>query len=195
MALAPPVLVPRNADDVVHNVVVRQLIDDQHDSPDDMPRSPVLDAMRKVADASRDGTPIGPLKGLIDQQTQGNEDLATVVGSMYLRHRMHQFVSYLEMQDDLERFLKRCMKRSDLTPAEALVFLKLLKDEVKAIAESVANVLKDGLPTINADNVTARMDYSVQVSERKAAQSFDDTTAVGREVVRKLLLRARKKLK
>lgn len=195
MVLAEPVI-PRNADDVVHNVIVRQLLDDQNAANPGatLVRSPVLETMRRVTDAVRDGTSLVPLKPLIERFTLANTELAQVVGTMFVRYQTERLVSWLEDQDQLERFLRRCMQRGDLTPAEALVFLNMTKNEIKAIAEVLSEALKHGIPEPDAGVVSSKMDYTLQVTERQAMKDFNKTTPQGREIVRKLVFRARKKL-
>src|SRR2546430_17682930 len=67
LRLAEPVI-PRNADDVIHNVIVRQLLEDQNNPNTVQNRAncPVLAAMRRVVDTYRDGQSIVALKPLIE---------------------------------------------------------------------------------------------------------------------------------
>lgn len=196
MRLVEPVL-PRNAEDMIQNVIVRQLLDDQHLPQRVPPRegNPILGTMRQVITAARDGKTMAPLQPLIERYTQANNDMAQVLGHMFLRYKNDQLVTWMETEEQLETFLQRCMRRGDLTPAEALVFLKLCKDEIGKNVKSLQEQLEKGVPQLDATAATTKMDYTYQITEREAMKGFEQTTPQGREIVRKLVLTARKKMK
>ncbi len=194
MQMAEPVI-PRNADDIVHNVAIRQLMDDQAQPPPAREQNHVLGVMRGIVDRAREGRSMAEYKPLIEKYTQANSELAQVLGHLFLRYKNDAMVNWLETEERLETFLRRCMARGDLSPAEALVFLKMSKDEIRYSAEQLKEQIEHGVPDLDAQSVVTKLDYTLALTEREAMKGFEKTTPQGREIVRKLVLRARKKLK
>ncbi len=150
--------------------------------------------MRSIVDALRSGASMVEHKPLLDRFAHANDQVAQVIGTMYVRHQFERLVSNLEAQDVLEKFLHRCLKRGDLNSKEALVFLGMVRSEIKAITTSLSRQARDGIPDVDSDVALEKMDYKAQQLQQEASDTFKDTTPRGREIIRKLIAERRKKL-
>lgn len=193
LAPSEPVL-PTSPEDIVHNVTCRQLADEAKVPDAIVEPDPVLSGMRSIVDALRSGASMVEHKPLLDRFARANDQVAQVIGTMYVRHQFERLVSNLEAQDVLERFLHRCLKRGDLNAREALVFLGMVRSEIKAITSGLSRQAREGIPDVDSDVALEKMDYRAQQVQAEAADLFKDTTARGREIVRKLIAERRKKL-
>lgn len=192
---SPPVP-PASAEDILHNVTCRQLNDDANSEVPEgaVETDPVLSGMRSVVDALRTGGTMIALKPVIDRFARANDQVAQVIGTMYVRHQYERLVSNLEAQSVLEKFLHRCLKRGDLDSKEALVFLGMVRSEIRAITASVTKQAREGIPDVDGNAAVEKMDHTVQTQQQEASEMFKDTTAHGREMMRKLLAMRRKKI-
>ena len=85
------------------------------------------------------------------------------------------------------------MRRGDLTPREALVFKQLNMNDMARTVSELLDSIERRAGAFEAEDVR-RMDFTLQVTEKTSFKQFDGTTPQGREIIRKITLRARKKL-
>lgn len=77
----------------------------------------------------------------------------------------------------------KAFDRHDLTPAEALAFLKLAKEEIEDITDRVrggATSVKD------VEDLVNKADFVNRLSEGELAKKFSGTSASSREILRKV---------
>lgn len=192
-AIAKPTepVIPRNAEDVIANVITRQLVDEIEEPPEE-PLDPEIFSLRETMRAVDDGRPVGELLPLIARATSGQDQLDTLVYTHYRRSRAKKLARWLENDARIDRVLERIFKRGDFTPAEALVFKQLAQNQVKALATELLNEIRHGVPTVEPEEAATRIDYSLQITEKvKESKQFSKMTPQGREIIRRLLFQAR----
>lgn len=192
--MAEPIDDPRSQEEVLHNVMVRQLADDLINPPDDDVETPALKLLAELQHRKDTGQSVVVL----------NNDIAAIVQSMEVEIKV-TFLAYLSVQnrnllgwmrsgDSLNKLLWRMCKRGDLKPHEAIVLKRLQLQEQQMIAEILRDVVNHGNVQLG-DNALATMDYVVQVTDRsKIHKDFDKMTPQGREIYRKVIVRARRKM-
>jgi hypothetical protein len=186
----------RNAEDVVANVINRQLIDDLENPPEGVEVDSEITSLREVFKAIEDGRSISELIPLIAQATSGQEQLDQLVHMHYRRHRAKQLVIWMENDAFMNKFLQRVFRRGDFTPAEALVFKRLSQTTVKDLAEQILNELREGAPMVSPEEAATRIDYNLHATTKHvlSEKTFQKMTPQGREIVRKLVFRARTRI-
>jgi len=180
----------------VANVINRQLLDEIENPPEADPLDPEIISLQEVLKAIDEGRPVAELTPLIAHATSGQDQLDTLVYTHYRRYRAKKLLRWLENDAHADRFLNRAFRRGDLTPAEALVFKRLAQSEIKEQAMQILNELREGAPTVAPEEAATRIDYNLhQTSDRTViTKTFEKMTPQGREIVRKLIFRARTKL-
>ena len=190
-------LVPRNPDDVIHNVVVRQLADDIENPPKEAADTLPLDMLTQIMCARRDGKTLEPFKPELTRMLQSTEELYKLVWLLYRRHRCGQLVDWLSADDVVTRFLMRCFRRGDLTPTEALVFKRMSVAAIKELVEEHMKEMQEGTSLASAsqaNDLLGKLDLNLKVGETATHSILSKTTPQGREIVRKLVFTARQKM-
>ena len=182
----------RSPEDVIHNVIERQLRDDLDEPPQIEPKDEALELWFKVIAAKDAGKPLEPFAEDIARVTHGNDTELKLAQALYTRIRIRRFFRQVESDEVIERFLHRCMRRGDLTAREALVFkqnnLAEMRETLKDIihnndAEPVAFIPEEDL---------VKMDWSLQMVEKTTSKTMCQTTPQEREIIRKITLKARR---
>jgi hypothetical protein len=183
---------PRTPEEIIHNVMVRQLNDDLADPPEPEVENPALALLKKVQDARDAGKPVSVYADEAAKVLQGLEQeeklTEMVVRYVRIRNIRHQ----LETDEALNRFFKRVVRRGDLTTREALVFKQMNSAELSKAVKDLLDGLEREAEGFKSDDF-ARMDVMLQVTE-KSVVPFEKTTPQGREIVRKITLRARRQI-
>lgn len=180
----------------MHNVMVRQIEADEANPtavPVDAP-SPIISLMEELTDCVRNGKPMGNLMSRVERYCNGNQQLLDIMTNLDIRHQADRLVGFRKAQFKLEQFLQRALDRRDLNPSEALVFLGLLKTETGDIRADIKETLKVGVPVVDAVQAQASLDWSQSVTQAEVAEKYKGTTPMGRDIVNKLVISARKKL-
>jgi len=187
-------VVPRNADDVLHNAIVRQLSDEIQNPPAEEPVNPALQTLSQIMLARQAGQPLAPLQEDIARQTVGLDVANKTSWHLYRRYRTDKLVLWLLADDRVDQLLFRMFKRGDFSTTEALVLKKLCQTNIRELADELLAEIQSGAPEFDAGEAMAAMDYTVQVTEREGQNALVNTTPQGREIVRKLIFSARQKL-
>ena len=191
--LAEPVIA-RSPDDVLHNIIVRQLADELKNPPPQEPENPALKALSQVMLARQTGATLVPFREDIAKQIIGGEELDKMSWHLYRRYRSGKLLLYLQADDAVDRFLFRLFHRGDFTPTEALILKRLIQAEVKSLAEELIQELREGAVDLNPDEALTKLDYTLRTSDTAGQTMLANTTPIGREIVRKLVLTARRRL-
>ena len=187
-------VIPRNADDVVHNVMLRQLTADAANPPPPPEVPPALQVMRQIQEYKDNGQPLAPLESTLARLTSGADVSNRASWMLYRKYRNDKLTRYLESDARMDVTLFRMFARGDLNPTEVLVLKKLCQTEISDMAKELLQEVQEGTPDLNPAEATSKMDMSFEVSERAGAKALEGTTPQGREIVRKLVFHARRKL-
>lgn len=188
-----PVL-PRSPEDIVHNLAVRQLVEDAENPPVDE-ESPELRVLETLVQARSAGKGFdAEIKAEAGRLLAGGESMDRLAWHLYRRHQTKKLVDWLQADDRADRFLLRLYRRGDLTASEALVMKKLSSSRVKEMAEELLQGLRDGYPEANPEEMFHSLALTAQVTT-KTQTLLHKTTPQGREIVRKLIFTARQRIK
>jgi len=191
-----PVL-PRNPDDVIHNVIVRQLADDIEEQPKEQAESPPLQMLGQIMQARREGKSLADFKAELAGMLRSTEELYKLVWFLYRRHRCNQLVDWLQADDAITRFLMRCFNRGDLTPTEALVLKRMSAASIKELVDEHREAMLEGTDNASqthAEDLLAKLDLNLKLGSTASHSILAKTTPQGREIVRKLVFTARQKM-
>lgn len=185
----------RTPEDVIHNVMMRQIRDDLDNPPPPENEHPALALLKKVQDARDAGQSLEPFKEEAAKILQGVEQeekfTLLVMRVLNLRKLRRQ----LETSEALDKFLHRIAKRGDLTSREALIFKQLNVNEIAKTAKELVDRLEQpGAAEAFASMDFAKMDYSLTVTDKTVSKEFAGTTPQGREIIRKITMQARRKI-
>jgi hypothetical protein len=180
-------------------VMLRQLADEIASKVELDTDSPIITAMRQFVDATRDGKPLGPVKAAIQRHATSHAQKLQVMEVLYTTRQMEIMMESLENDQHLRRFLNRCMRRGDLRPAEALVLFRYNYSQVVEITADLRKKIghaaaeNSDLATVTAS--VDKLDMTLKETENSIQRDFAQTTPQEREIMRKLIFRARRKLK
>ncbi len=192
--MAEPIDDPRSPEEVIHNVMVRQLADDMANPPQEEGDTPALKLLAELQRRKDTGQSVVPLQHDIAAITQGMEVETRITFLAFLSVQNRHLLGWMKSGDSLNKLLWRMCNRGDLKPHEAIVLKRLQLQEQQLIAQTLREVLNNGNIQLG-DNALATMDYVVQVTDRtKIHKDFDKMTAQGREIFRKVIVRARRKM-
>lgn len=188
------IAVPRSPEEIVHNLMLRQVQDDLVDPPQAESSHPALELLKKVQEARDRGESLEAYKEETTRILYGidqEERLASAVLRVYALRKLRR---QLETDEFLDKFLHRLAKRGDLTPREAMVLKQLTMNEMAKTAKELVDRLN--APTLENFNGAdlSRMDYTLQVTEKTTNKVFAGTTPQGREIIRKITLRAQRRI-
>jgi hypothetical protein len=176
----------------MHNVIVRQLADDLRYPPKEEPESQALGLLADIMVARQEGKSLEPYKDRLAQEISSSNELNTMTWRLYRRYRVSKLVRWLKADDEMDRFLLRCFTRGDFTPTELLIFKKLSQSNVKELAEELLAESREGISEMRAEDVLTKLDIGSKITE--GSQFLSRTTPQGREIVRKLVFTARRRL-
>lgn len=178
----------------MHNVIVRQLADDLKNPPAQEPENQALKALAQVMMAQQTGASLVPYRDDIARQISGGEEADKMSWHLYRRYRAGKLLLYLQADEKMDQFLMRMFHRGDFSPTEALVLKRLMQSEVKDLSEELIKELREGAVELNPEEALTKLDYTMRTSETAGAIMMSKTTPQGREIVRKLVFRAQRKL-
>jgi hypothetical protein len=149
----------------------------------EQPNDPALEMLTQMISALSSGQGLDHLKPKITQLLSGQGEQSELVNNLLVAHDVTRLPGYLKARFTVEKYLFDCLGRNDLTPAEALAFLKLTKEEIDIITQRVrggATSVRDVSALVDKADVLNRL------SEQQLVDKFSKTTAVGREILRKV---------
>lgn len=194
VAIDAPILCPRSPEDVIHNVILRQLADDLVEPPEAEPENPALTLLKQVQQAKDRGQPLANYANEAAKVLQGLDAEEKLTEAVVRHVRVRRIRRQMESDEFLDRFLHRCVKRGDLSPREAVIFKQMnWNGLVQSIKELLDRLEDSELAAFNPQDIS-RIDWKLQVSETASAHAFDKMTPQGREIVRKITMTARRKL-
>ena len=182
----------RSVEDVIHNVMERQLCDDLKNPPVQEPKDEAIELWFKVTQAKDAGQSLQPFAEEITRLTHGNEPEIKLAKALYTRIRIRRFFRQLETDETIDRFLHRCMRRGDLSPKEALALKQSNLAEMRATLKEVMD--QEEPVSFIPENDLAKMDYSLQMTEKTTTKMLGKTTPQEREIIRKITIKARRKM-
>lgn len=189
-----PIDDPRSPEEVIHNVMVRQLADDIENPPKVEEETPAVKLLAELQRRKDAGQSVVALQDQIGAIVQGMEVETKVTFLAYLSQQNRQLLGWMRSGESLNKLLWRMCQRGDLKPHEAIVLKRLQVQEQQMIATTLREVITNGGIQLG-ENALATMDYVVQVTDRsKVHKDFDKMSQTGREIYRKVIVRARRKL-
>lgn len=152
---------------------------------------PVLNTLSDVVNGIRTGGSLEGFKSEINKLISNQEDRAELIDNLMLTHQYDRLIRYVKARAYLESYLIACVQRQDLSPTEALAFMKIVMTET----ETISNRIKSGGTNVNdLMSLINKADFTTQINEADLAKKFSDTTPQGREIVRRLAHRLTKGL-
>jgi hypothetical protein len=169
---------------VLNDLVTRQMIDvveGKVQSPDLRPDASLL-VLGELVQAFDSGHGLGQVKSQVDRLTMAQDDRMVLVDSLVTQHSLVRMARLMAARDRLERFMLSATERSDLTPSEALLFLKMIQTDMSEIKESIKPT-----PIKDARGLVDKVDYAQKRTLAGAMAKYDRTSPQGREIIRKVL--------
>ena len=184
---------PRTPEEVIHNVILRQMEDDLHNTPVPELPNPALALLRKVQVAKDVGQSLVVYADEAAKLLQGLDAEEKLTFAVVRQERLRELCDRMEMGSKVRKFLKRVFDRGDFTPREALIFSQMNTAALESATKFLAEVLEVGPDAPTPDDFS-KMDWSLQVTEKTSNKAFAGTTPQEREIIRKITIRARRKL-
>ncbi len=185
---------PRTPEEIIHNVIVRQLEDDAEDPPVPEPGNPMVALLKKVQRAKDTGAPLAGYAAEATKLLQGLEVEERLTAAAVRHSRVREIGEGLETRTAINRFLRRLFKRGDLSAREALVFKQLTDDQLEAQIKALFDGLREGQPDGVTSDDFPKMDWSLQMTAKMSSKELEGTTPQEREIIRKITITARRKI-
>ena len=169
---------------VLNDLFTRQMVDvldGKVDSPSMEPDAS-LTVLDEVINAFSSGQGLEAVKSDVDRLTMAQDDRMTLVTSLVTQHSLIRMARMMKARDRLERFMMAASERNDLTPSEALVFLKMIQTDMTELQQHIKPVsIKD------AKGLMDKVDYSQKKGLSDTLAKYSNTSPQGREIIRKVL--------
>jgi hypothetical protein len=169
---------------VLNGLITRQMVDvadGRTESPDLKPDDSLM-VLDELVQGFTSGKDLEKVRSEVDRLTMAQDDRMTLVTSLVTQHSLVRMVRLMVARDRLERFMVSAAERGDLTPSEALVFLKTISTDMAEIQDSIKpTAIKD------AKGLVDKVDYSQKKAAATASAKYDDTSPQGREIIRKIV--------
>ena len=187
-----PIDLPNSPEQVIHNVMVRQLEDDAKLPPEEDKDIPALQLLADLQKRKDTGQSVAPLQQLIGRVTQGVDIETKITLLSFITLQNRTLLGWMKSGEALNKLLWRMMGRGDLKPHEAIVLKKMQVAEQQQIVQVLAQ-LSEKVDLRLPDNAATDLDFVVQVvDKRQLHPDLDKMTPAGREIFRKIMVRARR---
>ena len=184
---------PRTPEEIIHNVIMRQLEDDTEDPPEPDPGNPLIALLKKVQRAKDTGQPLAVYAEEAARLLQGLDVEEKLVMATVRHARMREICEGLETRTEVNRFLRRLFKRGDLNARELLIFKQLSDAQLEAHIKAMTESIKNGHEGVTPEDFS-KMDWSLQLTEKTSSKALEGTTPQEREIIRKITITARRKI-
>lgn len=188
-----PVMIPATTDDVLNNVLCREIVNPQS-GDEEAPADPNIAVLDEIANGLAHGTSVNHVKDdiirIASHQAEKTQVVKTVLQAIDLT-RVNRFV---QVRHTAEVALERAVKRGDLKSTEYVAFLRYSQDELEKIKKELANQ-SNHMNSFDTQSVIEKVDHARQKVDAQAEERFAGTTPQGREIIRKQLYVVEKALK
>jgi hypothetical protein len=141
-----------------------------------------LTVLNDLVHAFSSGEALDRIKPDVDRLTMAQEDRMTLVNSLTTQHSLIRMVRLMMARDRLERFMLSSVERSDLTPSEALLFLKMIQTDMSEIQTQIKPT-----PIKDSKGLIDKVDYAQKKAIADTLSRYDNTSPQGREIIRKII--------
>lgn len=172
-------MIPTSDTALVNNLVCREILDPQ--GPLDPP-SPTIALLKNTVAAIATGSDIAPYKAELQRITANRPEKSGLVLAQLSQIDEERIPGFVEMQDYSERILRRATRRSEMSVAEALAVWRLANQELTVLRKSKSDSKEH---TVDSVTVMDKIDVSSQHITRTVAHKWEQTSPLGREVIRK----------
>lgn len=169
---------------VMNDLVTRHMIDvlnGQEEAPSMEPDAS-LTVLNNLVHAFSSGEALDKIKPDIDRLTMAQDDRMTLVNSLTTQHSLIRMARLMMARDRLERFMLASVERSDLTPSEALLFLKMIQTDMSEIQDQIKPT-----PIKDSKGLVDKVDYAQKKAIATTLSRYDNTSPQGREIIRKVI--------
>jgi hypothetical protein len=169
---------------VMNDLVTRHMIDVSSGQVEVPPMEPdaSLTVLNDLVHAFSSGEALDRIKPDVDRLTMAQEDRMTLVNSLTTQHSLIRMVRLMMARDRLERFMLSSVERSDLTPSEALLFLKMIQTDMSEIQTQIKPT-----PIKDSKGLIDKVDYAQKKAIADTLSRYDNTSPQGREIIRKII--------
>lgn len=188
------------ANDLIHNVMFREQIDsdvstaierankfehgvkDDDDASDDS--DPLLGTLEKVIEGIMTGQSLAPQQDKIKQYIHNQQERADLITNLLLTKDYQRLVKHIRVRDMLEDRLLSAAQRGDLNTSELMALSQMINEQSSKLENRVqagASSASDVMTLLN------KADYHLHLHENNMKAKFKNTSATGREIVRRVL--------
>lgn len=154
--------------------------------------TPVLDVLDQVVSSIIDGTSIVEQYPTIARLVHAQDKRSDIVGKLLLTNDYRRITNATRARDHLEDQLIVAAQNDTLLPAERIILREALDQIVDKTSKRIAGSSSE-MSDITA--VLEKMDYAVEVSETQLRERYTKTSAQGREIARKMLIKVGKAIR
>jgi hypothetical protein len=186
VAVPTPVM-PGSEDDILNNVLCREIADPtDYQEPED-PSLPVLNRIARALvsgeNITQDTEAVRGLTAYILEKRELYDAISVGI------HDLHEKNEWQQIKAVIVRELRKMARRGDLKSYEYLALLKLSVTQLKDIDERQTN-----MRPVDALSLLHKLDTNRQVEELKVEAKYRGTTPQGREIIRKQVFLFQKKI-
>ncbi len=145
---------------------------------------PVYEVLRKIVGGIEHGHDIKDAYPTIGRLIHSQEQRANVVNQLLMTNEFRRVTELSAARDHLENDLIKAAYRQDLSPAERLVLMKMLQDQLKS---SEGRLAAGAQPVQDLIGLMQKINFATQGDEGALKARFSQTSAQGREIIRKLV--------
>jgi hypothetical protein len=187
----PEKVLPQNQDDVLNNVLARELADPSPTPAGDTD-DPNIGILNELAQGLSHGSDLNHVKDDVVRVASNQPEKIGVFQSVMRAIDLNRVNDFVQIRAHSEKEMKRAALRGDLKSWEHLALMRYSNDNIHQILAS----FKEGNGTTGVDSITLieKVDFARQQHDAEVDKRYKNTTPQGREMIRKQIFVFKKKL-
>jgi hypothetical protein len=144
----------------------------------------VTDLLNVIVHGIQTGEDFSSTYPTIARLVNNQEHRANLINQLTLVDDYRRAAVFIDLRNELESELVAAAKSNDLRPSERLVLLKMVDDRLGDINHRIAGSAIDVQDVLS---LLQKTNYAVEVKGEALKKKFSETSAQGREIIRKLV--------
>ena len=182
-----PVLVPPTSDmAVINNLIARELLDN---SGPIEPVSPTIAVLCSLIERMSRGQNLTEIKDQLTTITTNQKEKSEIYSAILNLIDQERSMDSVVARAHIEKLLKRCSMRGDMSSAELLVAYRLHNEAIEKVQGRQSKT-----QSVDTVTIVEKVDVKNHEDERHAQQRWENTTPQGREIIRKKLFTLKREI-
>jgi hypothetical protein len=178
--MRPTMKLPMSAEDIVANMMARELLDPTGPL---IPASPTIELLAQTVATISSGGDITPFREHLERVSANKPEKSELILCQLDQINDERIPRLVELQDNSERVIVSASRRGDINVSEALIAWKLANQEMALILKAK----HERAQPVDGRAAVEKISTTQQQVDRTVAIKWEYTSPQGREIIRKEL--------